>query len=84
MENKSSETKIDVVAYSGYRANERPMYIILGHSKVEVTEVLDRWFGQNHDYFKVLAGDGRSYLIKWHRSQDAWFLIKAIEEDMRH
>ncbi len=68
------EIEIDVVAYSGYKANERPLYFIAARQKLEVKEVLDRWYGQAHDYFKVIADDGRPYLLKWHRLSDKWFL----------
>jgi hypothetical protein len=47
---------------------------------VSVAEVLDRWYGEEHDEFKVLADDGRVYLIRWHRVQDVWFLMKIMEK----
>ena len=72
----SEEREIDVIAYSGYKANERPLYMIVSHQKMEVREVLDRWYGEIHDYFKVIDDDGRTYLLKWHRALDRWFLVK--------
>ena len=72
-------TRIKVIAYSGFKANERPLYFILGQQKMEVKEVLDRWYGQEHDYFKVLADNRREYLLKWHRVLDIWSLAKAME-----
>ena len=72
------------MAYSGYKANERPLYFVVDLQKLEVKEVIDRWYGLEHDYFKVRAGDGRVYLLKWHRSLDIWFLVKVIERIGRH
>lgn len=72
--------RIEVVAYSGYKANERPLYFILNENKLGVVEVLDRWYGEEHDYFKVLADDGKVYLIRWHRLLDSWFLVKIMEK----
>ncbi|UCF84792.1 MAG: hypothetical protein JSV50_03945 [Desulfobacteraceae bacterium] len=69
---------IEVIGYSGYKANELPLYFVLEQQKLEVRKVLDRWLGQDHDYFKVLADDGRVYLLKWHRSLVIWFLVRAI------
>lgn len=66
--------KIEVIAYSGYKANERPVYFVLDSKKRTVKEIRERWYGQDHDYFKVLADDGRMYLLKWHRSSDSWFI----------
>ena len=39
MQKESQDIKIEVVAYSGYKANERPMYFVLGMQKIEV-----KWF----------------------------------------
>ncbi|MFH1243836.1 MAG: hypothetical protein V1689_15965 [Pseudomonadota bacterium] len=73
------ETMIEVGAYSGYRANERPVYLVLEGRRVEVRDILDRWYGQDHDFYKILGDDGRVYLLKWHRFQDVWFLEKVLE-----
>ena len=74
----AKDVEIEVSAYSGYKANERPLYFVLEQQKMEVRKVLGRWVGQDHNYFKVLADDGRVYLLKWHRSLDIWFLVKTI------
>jgi hypothetical protein len=75
-----SPVKIEVVAYSGYKANERPLCFVLKEQKLGVVDVVDRWYGEEHDYFKVLADDGRVYLIRWHRRMDVWFLVKVLEK----
>ena len=71
--------KIEVVAYSGYKANEKPLYFVFEQKKLDVVDVVDRWYGEEHDYFKVLADDGKVYLIRWHRLLDSWFLLKITE-----
>ncbi|NQU16207.1 MAG: hypothetical protein HQ561_18780 [Desulfobacteraceae bacterium] len=67
---------IEVRAYSGYKANERPLCFVLEGRRVDVEEILDRWYGEDHDFFKVLALglDGCVYQLKWHRGLDTWFL----------
>jgi hypothetical protein len=72
--------RIEVIAYSGYRANERPLAFRLDHMELEVQEVIDRWYGVEHDWFKVLTNEGNVYLLKWHRTRDLWFLEKVIEK----
>ena len=72
--------KIEVVAYSGYKANERPLYFVFEQQKHSVADVLDRWYGVESDYFKVLADDGKVYLIRWHRALDLWFIVKIMEK----
>jgi len=74
MSRKSHGKMIEVSAYSGYKANERPLCFVLEGRRVDVKEVLDRWYGEDHDFFKVLGLDGRVYQLKWHRVMDFWFL----------
>ena len=76
--------KIEVVAYSGYKANERPLYLVLDEQRLEVKNTIDTWYGVEHDYFKVLAEDGKVYLLKWHRSLDLWFVEKILERLGKH
>jgi hypothetical protein len=75
--NRKKSNRIKVVAYSGYKANERPVCFFLDDKRCEVKEILDRWYGPDHDYFKVLADDGCAYLLKWHRSSDRWYFEEA-------
>ncbi len=75
----SHENKIEVNSYSGYKANERPLNFTLDKKKYKVKEILDWWYGQDHDYFKVLADDGHVYLLKWDRYLDIWFLVKVMD-----
>ncbi len=68
--------KTDVIAYSGYKANERPLCFVREGRKITVSKITDRWVGREHDYFRVIGEDGHSYLLKWHRSLDIWFCEK--------
>jgi hypothetical protein len=68
--------KIRVETYDGYRAGERPLRFHIGAKKREVVEVLDRWFGEDHDYFKVIADDGGVYVLRYNRSEDSWELTQ--------
>ena len=76
--------KIEVTAYSGYKANERPLSFTFDDRTLEVRDIIDRWYGVEHDYFKVLAGDGTVYLIRWNRLRDLWFLVRVYEKTGRH
>lgn len=68
--------KIRVETYDGYRACERPLRFLLGEKRREVVEVLDRWFGEDHDYFKVLADDGGVYVLRCGRVEGGWELTQ--------
>lgn len=64
-----------VECYSGYTADERPVAIRIGGKRVTVKEIVDRWYGQDHAYFKLTGEDGVLYLIRQDRRHDTWELI---------
>ncbi len=72
---RQDEMGITVVGYSGYAADERPLYFVVDQKRVKVKRLLNRWRDQAHDIFRVLAEDGRVYVLKRHRSLDQWSLF---------
>ena len=68
--------KIRVDTYDGYRSGERPLRFHLGRKRREVVELLDRWYGEDHDYFKVRADDGGVYVLRYNRDGDGWELVQ--------
>ena len=66
--------RVKVEAYSGYRAEERPQRFTLQDRAFEVQEILDRWYGPDHAYFKVRADDANIYLLKYNSEEDEWSL----------
>ncbi|WP_437487250.1 hypothetical protein WME75_06465 [Sorangium sp. So ce1014] len=40
------------------------MAFTLGERRVRVTEILDRWPGGDHLYFKVRGDDGARYILR--------------------
>jgi hypothetical protein len=64
-----------VETYSGVRADERPLAIRLRERRVAVREILDRWLGEEHAYFKLVGEDDAHYLIRHDQRSDAWELI---------
>jgi hypothetical protein len=71
---------IKVFAYSGFKANERPTAFMVDEHRREVADIIDRWYGVEHDYFKVLADDGKVYILRWHRILDLWFIVKVMNK----
>ncbi len=69
----AEEKEILVWTYSGYKADERPLRFNLEGRSFAVMEIVDRWYGERHDYFKVVADDAETYLIKWDRVGDVWY-----------
>ena len=68
-------TPLVVETYSGYRADERPVALRLGDRRVAIREILDRWDGEDHAYFKLTGEDGVLYILRQGREGGTWELI---------
>jgi len=42
--------------------------------KIFVEEVVDRWLGPDHRYFKLKGDDGRVYIVRQDTTSAAWEL----------
>jgi len=69
---------INVSCYSGYKANERPIDFTVRGRRLIVEEIMDRWYGVDHSYFKVFANDHKIYLIRYDQDEDLWTLEKIM------
>ena len=56
--------KVEVVCYSGYKGDERPVRFRLGGQDYFVEELLDQWYGPQDVFFKVRANDGNVYILR--------------------
>ncbi len=66
--------RIKVESHAGHRAEERPLRFTLQGRAFEVREILDRWYGPDHAYFKVRADDTHTYILKYSSAEDEWSL----------
>jgi hypothetical protein len=63
-----------VECYEGHRGQETPRRFFLGGRWVEVAEVVDRWIGPDHRYFKVRGDDGAVSILRHDTAGDSWDL----------
>ena len=75
------DVKVD--CYSGYRGEETPRRFELDGRRIEVVEVIDRWFGTDHRYFKVRGDDGSVYLLRHDEAAGCWELTLYERGDIR-
>ena len=66
--------KVEVQAYSGYKASERPQSFLLNGRPYRVEEVCDQWLGPESSYFKVRADDQNLYIFEYRPASDEWNL----------
>ncbi|MGZ6125641.1 MAG: hypothetical protein ACXWLR_11820 [Myxococcales bacterium] len=71
---------VRVDCYAGHRGEETPRRFELGGRVREVEEVIDRWYGPDHRYFKVRAGDGGVYILRHDEPSDRWELVVFTQE----
>ena len=72
---------IYVDAYSGYKANERPLRFQLDEDLFEIETVVDRWHDPKGEYFKVRTPEGKIYLLRYNEQQDEWTLQSGFDGD---
>lgn len=73
---KNKMIKIQVQCYSGYKDDEKPISFILDAHKFMVERIFGRWRSPDFEYYKVLADDGKDYLLRNDYRNDDWSLEK--------
>jgi hypothetical protein len=66
--------RLYVDCYAGYRGEETPRRFKLGQRSVEAEEILDRWIGPDHRYFKIRGDDGAVYILRHDTESNLWEL----------
>lgn len=66
--------ELRVECYAGYRGEETPRRVFFGERAVEVEEVVDRWQGPDHRYFKLRGSDGAAYILRQDTPTGTWEL----------
>jgi hypothetical protein len=67
--------KITVKTYAGYKGDERPVSFSREGRTFQIMEIVDRWYDPDHNCFKVLADDGKTYLLRNDMNADSWELV---------
>jgi hypothetical protein len=80
---KEMSAQITVDCYAGYKTNQRPLAFSLGRKKIKVTDIVDQWYGPDHTYFKVLAEDKNTYILRYSEANDRWDMVLFEEKDYR-
>jgi hypothetical protein len=54
---------------------EEPAWFVVLEKRFQVREIVDRWFGEDHAYFKVKADDGVLYILRYSLVEAEWELV---------
>jgi hypothetical protein len=74
---------VQVTCYAGYRGEQEPRGFISSDRAVEVLEVVDRWQGPDHRYFKVRGSDGGVHLLRHDEVSGFWERIPSARLERR-
>jgi hypothetical protein len=74
---ENARVKLEVECYSGRKADERPVRFRLEGHEYLVEELLDQWYGQDDEFFKLRADDGNLYIVRHATStpEGGWHLV---------
>jgi hypothetical protein len=67
---------ISVETFSGYKADEYPLRIVLQGRRLEIISIEDRWYGPGCSYFRVFADDGNTYILKQIPGNNQWQMVR--------
>jgi hypothetical protein len=67
-----SEKIVGVECYAGYKADERPVRVLLDRQTVEIAVVEDRWYSPGSTYFRIQLRNGERYVLRRQEAQDVW------------
>lgn len=73
---------IRVECYAGYRSEEEPRAFTLGERRFAIVEILDRWLGPDHRYFKAKADGGRTFVLRHDMQSDDWELTGLVGRNL--
>lgn len=65
---------IQVQCYAGYRGEQEPRAFRLGEQPLDVVTIADRWLAPAYRYFKVVASDGNTYVLRHDEHSGEWTL----------
>ena len=70
---------VEVITYSGYRGEERPVAFIFRGKRIEILEILDKRIEEavadrrRKRVFKIKGSDGSTHLLCYDEQSSAWF-----------
>ncbi len=68
-------SRLKVVAYSGYQAEQEPRALIVDCQRLEVLRIEDRWYEPVASFFRVRTSDGDSSLLRYDHKTREWFRV---------
>jgi hypothetical protein len=76
---------VEVQCHAGYKGDETPRFFVWARERIEIEEVVDRWYEGGvdptrpvADYFRVRVRDGGERLLKHDPAAGEWYLVESF------
>lgn len=63
---------IRVECYAGFRGEQEPRAFYLGERRIDVLDIVDRWYDPHQRWFRCKTGDGYSYVLRHDEQSGDW------------
>jgi hypothetical protein len=70
--------RVQIAPHADLRAMPQAFY--WGGRRIDIIEIIDRWFGPGYGYVKVRAHDRSVYILRFHEICDSWEIIMFSSE----
>lgn len=70
----ADKATVRVECYSGHRYAQRPVAILWGEERLEVSEVEAEWHTTEGKLFRVRTLDGRRFVLHYSAVEDDWLI----------
>ena len=75
--------RIKVESHRSGQGQESPYRFLLGSRTIQIEAVIDRWYGEQASYFRVLGDDENLYILKGPLGDGSWELVSFTHKDSR-
>jgi hypothetical protein len=70
---------IRVWTYAGYKGDEKPIKFEANGVQHRVVDILDRWYGQRADFFKVRTQMDKIFILRLDRFDGIWDIEAVVK-----
>jgi len=63
---------VSVECKSARNGEATPCFFMLGDRRIEIADILDRWLGDEYDYYKVQDSNGDTFILRRDTDDMTW------------
>jgi len=63
---------VSVECEPAFNGEATPRFFTLGDRRIHIADVLDRWLGEEYDYYKILDPNGDTFILRRDTDDLTW------------